>query len=101
MREMKVPPRLPFTSEGVVRLVITRVANPLTPPMLDHYGFRRPRLNHAAVRLGSALLMNSVTTRVPYGSCPGIASAVGDACFWQDCQARRREAANFAGFVPG
>jgi len=39
MREMMVPPRLPFTPEGRVQLVITRAAaDLLTPPMQDLYG---------------------------------------------------------------
>ena len=54
MREMMVPPRLPFTPEGRVQLVITRAADSLTPPMQDLYGSRWSWLNYAAVRLGSA-----------------------------------------------
>jgi hypothetical protein len=30
------------------------------------YGFRWPWLNHAAVRLGSTLLLSSAATKVPY-----------------------------------
>ena len=98
-----VPPRLPFTPEGRVQLVITRAAaDLLTPPMQDLYGFRWPWLNHAAVRLGSALLMSSATTRVPYEKLlPELRAQSATHAFGKIAKRWRREAANFAGSVPG
>ncbi|MGH2616570.1 MAG: oxygenase MpaB family protein, partial [Thermomicrobiales bacterium] len=67
MREMMVPPKLPFTPAGLVQLVITRAAVDLLPPAIqDLYGFRWSALNHWLVRLGSALIMKSAAGKVPY-----------------------------------
>jgi uncharacterized protein (DUF2236 family) len=63
MREMK----LPFTPAGLVQLVMTRAAvDLLPPPMQDLYGFRWTWLNHAAVGLGSALIMQTANSKMPY-----------------------------------
>ena len=67
MREMLVPPRFPFTLEGLVQLVLTRAAADLLPPaMQDLYGFRWRWLNHMAVRLGSAVIMGLASAAKPY-----------------------------------
>jgi uncharacterized protein (DUF2236 family) len=67
MREMMVPPKLPFTPAGLVQLVMTRAAVDLLPPAVqDLYGFRWPALNHMLVRLGSALIMKTAAGKVPY-----------------------------------
>ena len=67
MREMMVPPKLPFTLAGLVQLVMTRAAVDLLPPTVqDLYGFRWPALNHMLVRLGSALIMKTASGKVPY-----------------------------------
>jgi uncharacterized protein (DUF2236 family) len=67
MREMMVPPKLPFTPAGLVHLVMTRAAVDLLPPTVqDLYGFRWPSLNHILVRLGSALIMKTAAGKVPY-----------------------------------
>ena len=67
MREMMVPPKLPFTPAGLVQLAMTRAAVDLLPPTLqDLYGFRWPALNHLLVRLGSALIMKTASDKVPY-----------------------------------
>lgn len=67
MREMIVPPKLPFTPAGLVQLVITRAAVDLLPaPMQDLYGFRWTGLNHALVRLGSAVIVKTANSRVPH-----------------------------------
>lgn len=67
MREMMVPPKLPFTPAGLVQLVLTRAAADLLPPPLqDLYGFRWTGLNHALVRFGAAIIINSATAKVPY-----------------------------------
>lgn len=67
MREMVVPPKLPFTAAGFVQLVMTRAAVDLLPPaMQDLYGFRWPALNHALVRIGSGVLIGLAWAKVPY-----------------------------------
>ena len=67
LREMMVPPMLPFTAAGLVHLVMTRAAVDLLPPTVqDLYGFRWPSLNHILVRLGSALIMKTAAGKVPY-----------------------------------
>jgi uncharacterized protein (DUF2236 family) len=67
MREMMVPPKLPFTPAGLVQLVMTRAAVDLLPPTVqDLYGFRWPALNHMLVLLGSALIMKTAAGKVPY-----------------------------------
>lgn len=67
MREMMVPPKLPFTPAGLVQLVMTRAAVDLLPPAIqDLYGFRWPVLNHLLVRLGSALIMKTAESKAPY-----------------------------------
>lgn len=67
MREMLAPPRFPFTPAGFVQRVANRAAIDLLPPaMQDLYGFRWTGLNHALVRLGSALLLSSAGSRIPY-----------------------------------
>lgn len=66
MREMMVPPKLPFTPAGLVHLVMARAAVDLLPPTVqDLYGFRWPSLNHILVRLGSALIMKTAAGKVP------------------------------------
>jgi uncharacterized protein (DUF2236 family) len=66
MREMMVPPKLPFTPAGLVQLVMTRAAVDLLPPEVqDLYGFRWSGLNHALVRLGSAVIMETAS-KTPY-----------------------------------
>ena len=67
MREMMVPPKLPFTPAGLVQLVMTRAAVDLLPPVIqDLYGFRWSGLNHLLVRLGSALIMQTAARNVSY-----------------------------------
>ncbi len=67
MREMMVPPKLPFTPAGLVQLTMTRAAVDLLPPAIqDLYGFRWSGLNHALVRLGSALIMAGAGRNVSY-----------------------------------
>jgi uncharacterized protein (DUF2236 family) len=67
MREMMVPPKLPFTPAGLVQLVMTRAAVDLLPPAIqDLYGFRWSGLNHALVRLGSAVIMETAGSKLPY-----------------------------------
>ena len=67
MREMMVPPKLPFTPAGLVHLVTTRATVDLLPPTVqDLYGFRWPSPNHILVRLGSALIMKTAAGKVPY-----------------------------------
>jgi len=102
MREMMVPPRLPFTPEGLVQLVITRAAaDLLTPPMQDLYGFRWPWLNHAAVRLGSGLLMSSATTKMPYEKLlPELRAQSATHAFGKVAKRRRREAGKISDSVP-
>lgn len=66
-RETFVPTRLPFGVEGLIGLVVSRATiDLLTPDMQDLYGFRWPRLNHLAVRLGSALLVGLAKANAPY-----------------------------------
>jgi uncharacterized protein (DUF2236 family) len=103
MREMMVPPRLPFTPEGLVQLVMTRAAvDLLTPPMRDLYGFRWPWLNHAAVRLGSALLMSSATTKMPYEKLlPELRAQSATHAFGKVAKRRRRETARIGDSVRG
>jgi hypothetical protein len=99
---MKVPPRLPFSPEGLVRLVITRAADLLTPPMQELYSFHWPWLNPAAVRLGSALLMSSAATRVPYEKLlRELRAQSATHAFGMVARRRRTEAAKVAGSVPG
>jgi uncharacterized protein (DUF2236 family) len=95
MREMMVPPRLPFTPEGLVQLVVTRAAvDLLTPPMQDLYGFRWPWLNHAAVRLGSALLVSSATSKLPYEKLlPELRAQSETHAFGRVAKRQRRERA--------
>jgi uncharacterized protein (DUF2236 family) len=99
MREMMVPPRLPFTPEGLVQLVMTRAAvDLLTPAMQDLYGFRWPWLNHAAVRLGSALLMGSAMSRMPYEKLlPELRAQSATHAFGRIAKRRRREQARASG----
>jgi uncharacterized protein (DUF2236 family) len=67
MREMVVPPKLPFTPAGLVQLVLTRAAVDLLPEDLqDLYGFRWPALNHALVRLVTAAITQSAAKKLPY-----------------------------------
>lgn len=68
IRELMVPPRLPFSIEGLVHLVASRAAVDLLPdPIKDLYGFRWQWLNHLAVQLGSlALLTLLKKTSKPY-----------------------------------
>jgi uncharacterized protein (DUF2236 family) len=67
MREMMVPPKLPFTPAGLTTLVITRAAADLLPaPMQDLYGFRWTGLNHILVSLGSALIVQTANSKMPY-----------------------------------
>lgn len=67
MREMMAPPKLPFTPDGLVQLTMTRAAvDPLPPVIQDLYGFRWSGLNHALVRLGSALIMAGAGRNVSY-----------------------------------
>lgn len=67
MREMMVPPKLPFTPAGLVQLTMTRAAVDLLPPAIqDLYGFRWSGLNHLLVRLGSALIMAGAGRNVSY-----------------------------------
>ena len=67
MREMMVPPRVPFTPAGLVQLVMTRAAVDLLPDDIqDLYGFRWTGLNHLLVRVGSGLIMKSAQDRVNY-----------------------------------
>lgn len=69
MREMIVPPKLPFTPAGAVQLVMTRAAVDLLPADIqDLYGFRWIGLNHLLVRLGSGLIMKSAQDKVNYAS---------------------------------
>jgi hypothetical protein len=103
MREMMVPPWLPFTPEGLVQLVMTRAAaDLLTPPMQDLYGFRWPWLNHAAVRLGSALLMSSATTRMPHEKLlPELRAQSAMHAFGKVAKRRRRETARIGDSASG
>ena len=100
---MTVPPRLPFTPEGFVQLVITRAAaGLLTPPMQDLYGFRWPRLNHAAVRLGSGLLMSSATTRMSYEKLlPELRAQLATHAFGKTAKRPRRATTKVSDSVPG
>ncbi len=67
MREMMAPARFPFTPAGFVQLVANRASIDLLPPaMQDLYGFRWTKANHALVRIGSAVLLRSASSRVPY-----------------------------------
>jgi uncharacterized protein (DUF2236 family) len=68
MREMLVPPRLPFSLEGLVQLAASRAfVDLLPPPMQDLYGFRWNWLNHLGVQIGSTLLMAvAARTTLPY-----------------------------------
>jgi uncharacterized protein (DUF2236 family) len=69
MREMMVPPKLPFTPAGIVQLALTRAAVDLLPEDIqDLYGFRWTGLNHLLVRLGSGLIMKSAQEKVNYSS---------------------------------
>jgi len=69
MREMIVPPKLPFTPAGLVQLVMTRAAVDLLPDDIqDLYGFRWTGLNHLLVRLGSGLILKSAQDKVNYTS---------------------------------
>ncbi len=69
MREMMVPPKVPFTPAGIVQLVMTRAAVDLLPDDIqDLYGFRWTGLNHLLVRLGSAIIMKSAQDKVNYAS---------------------------------
>lgn len=69
MREMMVPPKLPFTPAGIVQLVMTRAAVDLLPDdVQDLYGFRWTGLNHLLVRLGSGIIMKSAQDKVNYAS---------------------------------
>jgi uncharacterized protein (DUF2236 family) len=69
MREMMVPPKLPFTPAGIVQLVMTRAAVDLLPEDIqDLYGFRWTGLNHLLVRLGSGLIMKSAQDKVNYST---------------------------------
>jgi uncharacterized protein (DUF2236 family) len=69
MREMMVPPKLPFTGAGIVQLVMTRAAVDLLPDDIqDLYGFRWTGLNHLLVRLGSGIIMKSAQDKVNYAS---------------------------------
>lgn len=69
MREMMVPPTLPFTPAGLVQLVMTRAAVDLLPDDIqDLYGFRWTGLNHLLVRLGSGIIMKSAQEKVNYAS---------------------------------
>lgn len=103
MREMMVPPRLPFTPEGLVQLVMTRAAvDLLTPPMQDLYGFRWPWLNHVAVRLGSTLLMSSATTKMPYEKLlPELRAQSATHAFGKVAKQRRREMAKVSDSASG
>jgi hypothetical protein len=98
-----VPPRLPFTPEGLVQLVMTRAAaDLLMPAMQDLYGFRWPWLNHTAVRLGSALVMGSAVSKVPYEKLlPKLRAQLATHAFGKVAKRRRRELAQAAGSVPG
>lgn len=67
LREMMVPPKLPFTPSGLVSLVITRAAADLLPaPMQDLYGFRWTGLNHALVSLGARAIVATADSKMPY-----------------------------------
>jgi uncharacterized protein (DUF2236 family) len=103
MREMMVPPRLPFTPEGLVQLVITRAAaDLLSPPMQELYGFRWPWLNHAAVRLGSTLLMSAATSKVPYEKLlPELRAQSATHAFGKVAKRRRRETEKASDSAPG
>ena len=69
MREMMVPPKLPFTPAGIVQLVMTRAAVDLLPEDIqDLYGFRWTGLNHLLVRLGSGIIMKTAQDKVNYSS---------------------------------
>jgi hypothetical protein len=59
-------------------------------------------LNYAAVRLGSALLTSSATTRVPFEKVlPELRAQSATHAFGKITKRRRREAAKVAGSVPG
>lgn len=69
MREMMVPPKVPFTVAGIVQLVMTRAAVDLLPDdVQDLYGFRWTGLNHLLVRLVSGIIMKSAQDKVNYAS---------------------------------
>lgn len=69
MREMIVPPKLPFTPAGLVQLVMTRAAVDLLPDDIqDLYGFRWTGLNHLLVRVVSGLILKSAQDKVNYTS---------------------------------
>ena len=81
MREMMVPPRLPFTPEGLVQLVITRAAADL-PDTADAGPLRLP-LAVAQPRGSATGIDPADELRRDQGAiteaAPGVAGAVGDA----------------------
>lgn len=67
MREMMAPAKFPFTPSGLVQLVMNRASIDLLPDDIqDLYGFRWPMLNHLLVRLVSALIMQTASSKVNY-----------------------------------
>jgi hypothetical protein len=68
--------------------------------MQDLYGFRWPWLNHAAVRLGSALLMGSAMSRMPYEKLLPELRAQSAAHAFGRIAKRRRKTARASGSAP-
>jgi uncharacterized protein (DUF2236 family) len=67
IRDMVVPPKLPFTPKGLTQLVLSRAAvDLLTPEQPELYGFRLKWANHAAVQTGATLLVGLAKAKVPY-----------------------------------
>ncbi len=98
MREMVVPPKLPFTPSGLVQLVMTRAAVDLLPPALqDLYGFRWPWLNHLLVRLGTLVLLGLAKTNAPYEKLiPELRAQSAAHAFGKVAKRQRRERARRA-----
>ena len=102
MREMLVPPRFPFSVEGLVQLVLTRAAADLLPPtMQDLYGFRWRWLNHAAVRLGSTLIVGLATAAKPYEKLlPELRAQSAAHAFGKAAKRQRKTRAKLAAASP-
>lgn len=100
-RETFVPPRLPFSAEGLVGLVVSRATvDLLSPAMQDLYGFRWPWLNHLAVRLGSAILVALARMNAPYEKLlPELRAQSAAHAFGSPAKRQRRARAKEAGIA--
>jgi hypothetical protein len=66
------------------------------------YGFHWPGLNHAALRLGSILLMSSATSNVPYEKLlPALRAQSATHAFGKVANRRRRETEKAGNSAPG